>query len=188
MDKYPDFNTLAANEILDQDYRVRVQDLGSGITVMAPHGGRIEPKTSRIAGLIAGDRFNLYCFEGIKETGNRDLHITSHRFDEPLALDLISRSHIIVTIHACKDKDKIVYVGGLLSDLASWVEKELNRAGIAVAKKDRFPGTHPDNICNRGRERKGVQLEISRGIRDDERALDRVARAVQSALIMVQPR
>ncbi|MBU0465554.1 MAG: poly-gamma-glutamate hydrolase family protein [Proteobacteria bacterium] len=39
MDKYSDFKTLAANEILNQDYRIRIQDLGSNITIIAPHGG-----------------------------------------------------------------------------------------------------------------------------------------------------
>ena len=72
MDKYSDFKTLAANEILNQDYRIRIQDLGSNITIIAPHGGLIEPITSLIAELIAGDRYNYYCFEGIKEKNNRD--------------------------------------------------------------------------------------------------------------------
>ena len=38
-DKYSDFKTLAANEILNRDYKILIQDLGSGITIVAPHGG-----------------------------------------------------------------------------------------------------------------------------------------------------
>ncbi|WP_022665441.1 poly-gamma-glutamate hydrolase family protein [Desulfospira joergensenii] len=185
MDRYPDFAALAAHETLNRDYRIRVRDLGTGITIMAPHGGRIEPRTSLIAEKIAGDLFNLYCFEGIKETGNRDLHITSHRFDEPSALDLISRSEIIVTIHACKERQKIVYVGGRFKDLALRIETGLMDINIASSEKESFPGTHPDNICNRGRGKKGVQLEISRGIRDDTKALAQVSKAVHSVLKMV---
>ena len=67
MDKYLDFKTLAVNETLNRDYQILLQDLGSDITIVAPHGGLIEPGTSLITKLIAGDTYNYYCFEGIKK-------------------------------------------------------------------------------------------------------------------------
>ena len=35
------------------------------ITIIAPHGGNIEPHTSEIAALIAADTHNLFCFNGL---------------------------------------------------------------------------------------------------------------------------
>lgn len=167
-DKYSDYKTLASNEILNRDYKILVQDMGSNISIIAPHGGLIEPKTSLIAKLIANDTFNYYCFEGIKDKNNQDLHITSHRFDEPKALDLISSSDIIITVHACKDIEDAIYVGGCFKELACHIENALGKFEIKLFKqKNKFPGTHPENICNKGRKKRGIQLEISRGIRDD---------------------
>jgi phage replication-related protein YjqB (UPF0714/DUF867 family) len=56
--------------------------LGSDVCIIAPHGGKIEKWTSEIATALAGDDYNLYLFEGLKRAKNRDLHITSSRFDE----------------------------------------------------------------------------------------------------------
>jgi len=186
MDKYSNFKTLAANEILNQDYRIRIQDLGSNITIIAPHGGLIEPRTSLITELIAGDTFNYYCFEGIKEKNNRNLHITSHQFDEPEALNLTFSSDIIISIHACKDKEKIIYIGGRFKELASCIQGALESLNIKILKKEKFLGTHPSNICNKGKRNKGVQLEISRGLRDDLKKLASISTAIQNVLNSVK--
>ncbi len=182
MDTYSDYNTLAANETLDQDYRIRVQDLGSKITIAALHGGLIEPRTSLIAGLIADKTCNCYCFEGLKEKNNHQLHITSHRFDEPQALELVSSSDTVISVHACSDTKPIVYIGGLFEDLASRIQDAIESLNIEAARKKRFSGTHPDNICNQGKRQKGVQLEFSRGLRDDPETLFLVSSAIRDAL------
>jgi phage replication-related protein YjqB (UPF0714/DUF867 family) len=187
MDKYSDFKTLAANETLNQDFRIQIQDLGSNITIAAPHGGLIEPGTSLIAKLIAGNTFNYYCFEGIKEKNNQDLHITSHRFDEPTASDLISSSDIIIAIHACTDKEQIIYFGGRFKELASHIQNSIEKFNIRISKeKNRFPGTHPFNICNKGRKKKGVQIEFSRGIRDNFKKLFLISTAIGNVLKTVK--
>ena len=182
MDKYSNFKTLAANEILNRDYSIQIQDIGSNITIIAPHGGLIEPRTSLIAKLISGDTYNHYCFEGIKEKNNHDLHITSHRFDEPSALDLILSSDVIITIHACKDKEELIYIGGGFKKLASDIQGALENLNIKILKNERFLGAHPNNICNKGKRKKGVQLEISRGLRDDLKKLKSISRAIQKVL------
>jgi len=183
MDKYSGFKTLAANETLNRDYKILVRDMGSDISIVAPHGGLIEPKTSLITKLIAGDTFNYYCFEGIKDKNNQDLHITSHRFDEPKALDLISLSDIIITIHACKDIEDAIYVGGCFKELVSNIQNTLGKFKIKISKqKNKFPGTHPDNICNKGRRKRGVQLEISRGLRDDFQKIFSISTSIRKIL------
>jgi phage replication-related protein YjqB (UPF0714/DUF867 family) len=151
---------------------------------VAPHGGKIEPGTSDIARKIARKRFNYYCFEGIKKENNGRLHITSHNFDEPMAVKIISGSHIVVAIHACTGNERFVYLGGLEKVLKEVIANELESRGIIVPKgHGRFKGLNPDNICNRGANKKGVQLEITRGLRDDLKKRRLISEAVQAALI-----
>ena len=109
MDRYLNFNDLAANE---EDYFIELEDRGSSVTVVAPHGGEIEPHSADIARLICADDYNLFCFIGIKSSNNRDLHITSHRFDHPGALALVQRSAIVIAVHGCIRKDCVVLLGG----------------------------------------------------------------------------
>ena len=61
---------------------------------------------------------------------------------------------------------------------------ELESRGISVPRKHRrFKGLNPANICNRGANKKGVQLEITRGLRDDLKKRRLISEAVQAALI-----
>jgi phage replication-related protein YjqB (UPF0714/DUF867 family) len=183
-DTYTSFEELKSHEEINRDYKIWTRDVGSPITIMAPHGGRIEPRTSYIARKIAGDKFNCYCFEGFKAGNNGCLHITSHNFDEPQALELIARSETVVTVHACTDKDSRVYLGGLDKKLISAIAGRLKAGGIARARTNsKYPGLNPDNICNRGAARKGAQLEVSRGLRDDLNQVDLLAAAIHAALI-----
>ena len=158
-------------------------DVGSTITIIAPHGGKIEPRTSDIVKRIAGNQYNHYCFEGIKSERNSRLHITSHNFDEPSALDIIYKSQTVVTIHAHTGTNGMVYLGGLDHELVNVIARALTAAGIGVLKNQpRFKGTHPENICNRGTSGKGAQLEISRDLRDNWEKIALISEAVHSAL------
>ncbi|MEW4468965.1 poly-gamma-glutamate hydrolase family protein [Parasphingorhabdus sp. JC815] len=51
------------------------------------HGGWIEPGTSEIAESIAGTEYSFYDFEALRHGAHEDYHRTSHKFDEPKALD-----------------------------------------------------------------------------------------------------
>ena len=182
-DRYSCFKELKDHEELNKDYKLSISDVGSGITIIAPHGGKIEPGTSDIAKKIATQRFNCYCFEGIKTEKNGRLHITSHNFDEPMAVKIISRSQIVVAIHACTGNERYVYLGGLDKMLKEVIAAELVSRGITVPKGHaRFRGLNPDNICNRGANKKGAQLEITRGLRDDVKKRKLISEAVQAAL------
>ena len=185
-DTYANFTHLKANEKLGKDYRIEISDVGSPVTILAPHGGRIEPKTSYIARNIARRKFNCYCFEGIKPDNNRSLHITSHNFDEPQALRLVARSQVVVAVHACTDVEARVYPGGRNEDLIEAIARQLKTVGIAVANRNaKYPGLNPNNICNRSDLGRGVQLEISRGLRDDREKVDRLCSAVHAALTLL---
>ena len=183
-DTYNNFKKLKHHEKLNEDFKISIFDIGSPITIIAPHGGKIEPKTSTITGSIARDKFNYYCFEGIKPDNNRRLHITSHNFDEPEALKLIARSQTVVAVHACTDVKALVYPGGRDEELIGAIAKELKAAGIMVANRhSKYQGLNPNNICNRGASGRGAQLEISRGLRDDIKKVYMLSDAIHTALI-----
>jgi phage replication-related protein YjqB (UPF0714/DUF867 family) len=180
------YDDLARNYVEDIDYAVHVTKReGSGVAVLAPHGGRIEGRTSEIARLIAGDDHRLYLFEGLLPTGdNFDcLHLASRHFDEPRALDLIADCDIVIAVHGYASAGPDVLLGGLNEELKREIAQALAGAGISYQMEGhRFPGTQPRNICNRGRSGAGVQLELSEGLR---KAGDwpAMARAVRTRLL-----
>src|SRR5262249_34122734 len=137
--------------------------------IVAPHGGGIEPGTSEIADAIAAEKFSFYTFEGLKSSDNHDLHITSTHFDEPMCLTLLGNSSIAVTIHGehSEEDGEGVFLGGLAEDLGAEVGAALTRAGFDVRKhRDRrLQGREPENLCNRGTSKAGVQLELSKAVR-----------------------
>ena len=183
-DKYSSFDELQNHEAPDKDYQLYICDAGSRVTIIAPHGGKIEPRTSDLAKRIARENYNCYCFEGLKEKNNACLHITSHHFDEPEATKLLSKSGVVVAIHACTGTAGLVHIGGLDKELANLIARELEDRGIGASiDHPRFQGSNPDNICNRGATGKGVQLEITRDLRDDLETVKVIAQAVRAALI-----
>lgn len=182
-DTYTSFEKLIKHEKVDLDFQIFIRDVGSSVTIIAPHGGKIEPSTSEIAKRIAAADYNCYCFEGIKQNDNCRLHITSHNFDEPAAIKLISASDVVIAVHACTGTAGRVYLGGRNTALKKSIAAELENRGIGAAFQDsRFKGENPDNLCNRGRTGQGVQLEITRDLRDDPIKKAIIVEAVRASL------
>jgi phage replication-related protein YjqB (UPF0714/DUF867 family) len=167
MVSYMSFKELVHREVEDQDYRIRIELRDPRVLIMAPHGGKIEPTTGEIAAAIAEDDYSFYCFEGLK-TDSRPLHIESHLFDEPRALQVVQKADVVITIHGQIDqKEEFVMVGGLNDSLRSEITRELEGVGFQTrVPTERLMGTDSQNICNRGKLRRGVQLEVSRKVRD----------------------
>lgn len=113
MDCFSSFDDLQEHASEGMDYTVAVRQANSGLTIMAPHGGGIEPGTATIADAIAGDQHSYFAFRGIRINGNAALHLASDRFDEPRALKLINKSHTVMTVHGCRGGSASVLVGGL---------------------------------------------------------------------------
>ena len=85
-DEYRNFEELRGKERENVDYSVTARTVaGSKVAIVAPHGGGIEPLTAELADSIAGDDHNFYALRGLKNKGNKVLHITSHRFDDERA-------------------------------------------------------------------------------------------------------
>lgn len=167
-DRYTSFAQLSDQESKDIDYRVCVTERRSPAAIIAPHGGWIEPGTSEVATAIAGKTHSLYRFEGLKPRPHGDLHITSTRFDEPNCLALIERCGIVVSVHGMAGEEEAVLVGGLDARLRDGIRAALDAAGFPskIVKSGRHAAVCQSNVCNRGRSGKGVQLELSMGLRD----------------------
>jgi phage replication-related protein YjqB (UPF0714/DUF867 family) len=168
-DKYPNFDVLSRNETSGIDFGISVRRARKAFAIVAPHGGGIEQGTSEIADAIAAEDFSFYAFEGLKSSGNADLHITSTRFDEPMCLTLVGQSDIILTIHGENSDVDGVFLGGLDEDLGGSVAAALGNGGFVVLQHPDpgLQGREPENVCNRGISGRGVQLELSRAVRKE---------------------
>jgi phage replication-related protein YjqB (UPF0714/DUF867 family) len=169
-DRYANFAALAAAECRGVTYQIRSVERASLVLIVAPHGGAIETGTSRIAEAIAGDDYSFYGFEGlVPDRAHRDLHITAVHFDEPLGCRLIAAADMVIAVHGRWDRNdpETVWLGGLDDPLRDAIGAALCVAGFAaLTSGHRFPGRQPENLCNRGRRRAGVQLEIPTTVRD----------------------
>jgi len=163
--KYHSFEELSQSETAGLDYHIIKRPGDSGLAMLSIHGGGIEPGTSEIADAVAGKMHSFYSFSGVKTRGNKRLHITSTRFDEPVGLCLVRKSDTVVTIHGCSDGESVVYIGGRNIGLGEKLRYALNTAGFNARAADHLPGMHPQNICNLCCSGSGVQLEISAGLR-----------------------
>jgi phage replication-related protein YjqB (UPF0714/DUF867 family) len=166
MDRYASYEELRQNEHEDH-FQILCYEGTSGVAVLAPHGGGIEPGTTEIAKGVAGTEHTFYAFAGLKPSGNRDLHIASTNFDEPIGLEIACKAQRVVTIHGCINKEKIVHIGGLDNDLKNKVAAGLSAGGFLVTESPdlALQGASPNNICNRSKTRCGVQIEVSSGLR-----------------------
>jgi phage replication-related protein YjqB (UPF0714/DUF867 family) len=168
MDPYRSFKELGEHEVEGLDYQIRMNLREGPVLVIAPHGGKIEPMTAEIAEAIAGEDYSFYAFEGLKAEGNGVLHIESHLFDEPKALEAVGKAEVVITVHGQIDhKEEFVMVGGLNKKLGKEIVKQLEASGFQIRPPtEGLMGTDPQNICNRGKLNQGVQLEVSRKVRD----------------------
>jgi phage replication-related protein YjqB (UPF0714/DUF867 family) len=184
-DTYRTLEELARHERAD-DFRVLLVDRLSPVTIVAPHGGRIEPGTSQVAETIAGPNWNLFAFEGLKPRGNSILHVTSTRFRHPELERLLARSAVGVSVHGMAEPGLKIEVGGLNARLAELVGGELALARFDVSDgPSNRSARNPENFINRvvgG----GIQLEISQELRtllrEDHVLLSRCGEAVRSAI------
>jgi len=185
---YRSFWELAKQEVEGKDYEIKCRLRDERVLVMAPHGGQIEPTTSMIAEAIAGENYSYYSFEGLKEEGNGVLHIESHLFNEPQGLQAAQKADVVITVHGQLDhQEGFIMVGGLHVDLRSEIRRRLEADGFPTRiPPEGLQGIDPENICNRGRLKSGVQLEVSRKERDllktDKKRMERFASAVREAI------
>ena len=161
------FSELQRHAQRGRDYRVAVRRGATGLLVMAPHGGGIEPGTDHLAAALAGRRHAFYAFAGLKPHGNASLHLSSHRFDEPTARRMVHAARGVLTLQGHHGGDGVICVGGRDREGGRVFQRCLRQAGFKARSCGRkgIAGRHPANLCNRGRSGRGVQLEIARDLR-----------------------
>ncbi|WP_416333596.1 poly-gamma-glutamate hydrolase family protein [Bacillus glycinifermentans] len=164
-DRYANFKELSQKETEGVDYSVFKRNAGKGLLVMSPHGGGIEPGISEIVRAFADDRTSVYLFEGIKSRGNRDLHVTSACFDDPLAVKMAADHQYVLAFHGYFEPSHChTLVGGTDRKRAAIFVNALRRHGFSAELQERgarFSGTSPESINNRCKTGLSVQFEIS---------------------------
>ncbi|WP_353855674.1 poly-gamma-glutamate hydrolase family protein [Bacillus sp. Bos-x628] len=166
-DQYESFKQLIRHE--KDGYEIEFHEKGgSDLLVFSPHGGEIEPGTSEIVEAF-NQSYSTYLFEGTKKDNNRDLHITSTNFDEPILVQMIKTYPLSISIHGYKSDRRHTLVGGTNRKMAKAMVRELQDRGFSaevVQKGERLSGTDPKNINNQNASGESVQLEISTGQRE----------------------
>lgn len=190
-DCYQCFAELAAGESLGIDYQLVIRDRGSTFAAIAPHGGYIEPGTSELGAAIAGDDHSYYAFEGLRcGRPHRDLHITSHRFDEPLCVALVRSCQSVIAVHGRADRKdpSTTWLGGRDQALRLAITAALQKAGFeAQIAVGALAGNSAANICNRTANCAGVQLELPRTLRvrllENEKQMAAYSGAIRACLV-----
>lgn len=194
-DCYQCFADLAAGESLGIDYQLVIRDRGSTYAAIAPHGGYIEPGTSELGAAIAADDHSYYAFEGLRRgRPHRDLHITSHRFDEPMCVALVRRCQSVIAVHGRADRKapSTTWLGGRDEALRLAIAAALQKVGFeAQLAVGALAGNSGANICNRTANGAGVQLELPRTLRgrllEDEKQMAAYSGAIRACLVQDYP-
>jgi phage replication-related protein YjqB (UPF0714/DUF867 family) len=158
-------------------------------TILAPHGGGIEPGTSELclavagyhpAGLpqipLTGGTYDYWMLEGVRERGNAELHVTAVGCDDGVAVSLCAGSLNALALHGFQpgppdmsEDDQVVLVGGGNITLRGYLLDGLRAAGFDARDAGQHGELNGDakcNIVNRTLLGMGAQLELSTPLRD----------------------
>jgi phage replication-related protein YjqB (UPF0714/DUF867 family) len=162
-------------------------------TILAPHGGGIEPGTSELCLAVAGYHpadlsqippagatYDYWMFEGLREHGNPVLHVTSTGCDDGVAVSLCAGSLNALALHGflprppMSENDQVVLVGGGHPTLRRYLLEGLCAAGFDAQdasqqdarQRGELDGNARCNIVNRTLLGMGAQLELSKPLRD----------------------
>ena len=96
------------------------------------------------------------------------MHINSSNFDEALGLQTSESAFVTISIHGSQDKAERIHIGGKNQELKQRILHALRTDGYEarIGIVPGLRGIRSENICNRCKSGKGVQLEISRGLRE----------------------
>ena len=92
--------------------------------------------------------------------------MTSTKYDNEIALNMISASDNAIAIHGCLGEESVVYIGGKNLHLKSAIIHELKEIGINVQEASKkMAGLNDQNIVNKTAKNAGVQLELTSALR-----------------------
>lgn len=156
--------------------------------IIAPHGGGIEAGTSELCLAVAGyhpatlaatpaagPTHDYWMFEGIRSSGNADLHVTASNCDDTPALSVAAGALNVVALHGCTPgtaglpaNAQAVAVGGRNAAFRTALINAYTAAGFTAFDATgiaALAGTAPANIVNRTLLGMGAQLEITTPLR-----------------------
>lgn len=162
---YNSASQLTQQETANQDFEIRTRQGASPEIVIAIHGGHLQPGTTELADAVAGNRHSFYSFVSLRPEIDQSLYVASTQFDEAIAQQMVQRSQSVLSIHGCRGNTAYIRVGGLDEERRQSIADALLQADFVVAS-DLDRGLHPNNICNLGLTGRGVQIEVSRGLRN----------------------
>lgn len=167
MDKFSSMQELEKETIENEDWKIIIRNRNSNVSILAIHGGGIEPATTELASMIADEgEYNYFTFEGIRSKGNQELHVTSTHYDNEDAMNLVTESNQVIAIHGCEGEEKIAYVGGKDERLKSSIIEQLNNIGIkAKEATSHISGQQDNNIVNCTVSGMGIQIELTTSLR-----------------------
>lgn len=196
-DTYSCFAELKENEAEGSfNISCEIANRSNEYAIVAPHGGKLETGTTEISLAISREDLSLYIFNANKRNNNRTLHITSANFDEPQCEKILSNVATVLAIHGARDPEtepkERVWVGGNLRETFEIHLKEtLRPLGLLIEINSNFLGKEPNNICNRGISQQGMQLELTKSLRDrlkmDKEFLEQFSDAVRAAMMLTYP-
>ena len=160
MTSFREFAELILYTIKDKDYRLIFRDCSADATIVAVHGGGIEPLTSELATAIAGQEHNLYDFRGLRAQGNDMLRIPIHRFDDMRLQNLMKRSQTAIAIQGAADATEIVHLGGRNKRLREIVREHLQQAGFETAGPTGCRPAHDPALFFNWPAQGGIQIEL----------------------------
>jgi phage replication-related protein YjqB (UPF0714/DUF867 family) len=162
---FRDFSALVLHLRKDKDYRLHIENRSSEISIIAIHGGGIEPLTSELAGAVAGGEYNLYDLQGLRSFDNAAMRIPIARFDEMRLRGLLERSHTALSIDGVPGDDLVVHLGGRNRRLKAILNEALGEAGFECGSLV-TPGAahHPQRFYNLTRLG-GLHLELPYALR-----------------------
>lgn len=167
-DKYSSMTELLNTETEGVDYELIVEDNDSDILLTSIHGGSIEVGTTEVVECLKDyGNYNIFEFKGIKSSKNSDLHVTSTHYDAPQLLGIMKETDYAISIHGASGTEPICYMGGNDIQLRNAIWSALENAGFNVQiAPPNIIGEKSDNITNRTRKARGVQIELTTSLRE----------------------
>jgi phage replication-related protein YjqB (UPF0714/DUF867 family) len=158
-------------------------------TILAPHGGGIEPGTSELCLAVAGYHpanlpqippagvtYDYWMLEGVRDRDNAELHVRSTGCDDGVAVSLCAGSLNALALHGFQpgppdmsEDDQVVLVGGGNAILQGYLLEGLRKAEFDArdaSQHGELDGDATCNIVNRTLLGMGAQLELSTPLRD----------------------
>jgi phage replication-related protein YjqB (UPF0714/DUF867 family) len=153
--------SLESNIGVEEAYSITAIPRVSYFGLFAPHGGLIEIGSSELARALSGERYALYCFEGKTYPLDQNLRITSTHFDEPQCQKVLSSVAVPIVIHGCYEAGSVdLFLGGRALNLIDVLQEYLHAGDFVTAVHPQFMGISRKNICNRGTQGSGIQIEL----------------------------